>query len=290
MPYTPEIIRRGATSAGSIFLTPEGIDAGKRIAGWAYNRYKSRKRQKRMETSTPGGAKAVETNDFTEDCALRTLCFEFLPNPVIAPDVGDYNVRDKSRVYYSGYRICREFDNQGLDVSRHYEVNYAIIQWKKGFIRTLVDPDGPGGGDGLPTKEKISDTLRKDFFRENGQSNDRVSDFVDGSIGAQLWEMKYNCNSMNPNKNYKIILRKKFRLTPRDEGRRSTLFLSRKTIRMWLPVKRRLNFQKRSDKIPDAPFMEIWWYNTVSPNDYPTAPANVTNLRTWRKHHLYFRG
>lgn len=291
VPYiSPPRVARAASFAYRVAASPQGRRAGRKIYR-AFQRYRAnRGKRARMEDDAPGSGKAVESNDLTTTFALRTMTFEFLPNPVIAPDVGDYNVRDKSRVWYSGYKICREFENRSTSSDGVYEVHYAIIQWKTGFISTL---DSSGG---LPTSAAVADALKSDFFRENGFASDRVSDFSDGSVGAQLWEMKYNCNSMNPNKNYKIITHKRFRVLPRDlatstNSISNTLYQNRKKLQFYMRVKKRMNFKNRADQLPDAPFMEIWWYNTVSPLDWPASnAAAVQDITTYRKHHCYFRG
>lgn len=282
------VARRFIDSMGSVSSRKAYARSVIRRAGRKYLN-KKKTRRSRMQSSALGSGKATENikQNQVRDVNLRTLDLAFLPNPAPATNPADFNVREKATCYYSGYKICRVFENRGTSFGSIFTVNYAIIQFNRGFISEYESGNEP-------TETATLEEVKKNFFRNNLDKTTRTENFQDASTGgSSLWDMTYDCRPMNPNKNYKIIFRKKFTLYPRaaSGGERQRLNHSFKRIEMYLPVKKRMGFQDRFSNLCNTPFAEIWWTNSRSPADWPgTAQGNNVDVKTFRHHKLYYRG
>lgn len=287
-------IRYAQTAANYIYANRKEIGKGlgrsARVIQRAWKRRRSKRtRRSRMQSSAEGGGKASESikNAVARSVFLRVIDGEWLPNARAPIQPNDFNVRDKANVYYSGYKICRVFENRGPEYQDIYTVNYAIIQYNRGIKSgTLPDPEN---------FDTIKPILKENFFRQNLEVSTRTADFQDAPIaGTALWDMTYDCRPMNPNKNYKIIMRKKFTLYPRAAGggeRGQRLNQNFKRLEFWLPIKKKMGFQDRAAELCNTPFAEIWWTNTRSPDDWPTTtPGLNEDVQTYAHHKLYFRG
>jgi len=247
--------------------------AGKRI--WrAYKGYKTRKSKRaRMAPGAPSVSKSTQdlTTSQQINVGIETLYKDTLIAPSQPTSQNEYNVRDKAIVFYNGFKICRVFENTG---AQWIEVHYAIVQWRK------------------DTYEATTDGMKEGFFRDTSiinANNSRTSDFED-VIGARLYNHKYSCLPMNPNKKYRIITHRRFTLMPRrvDAGGMRHV----KKLNFYMPVKKRMNFQTRDAIQPDTPFDEVWWYTTNTQTDWNAIanPQNYQQIRTWNTNRLYFKG
>lgn len=201
---------------------------------------------------------------------MRTLYQFALPNPNTSTS-NEYNARDSASVYYSGYKICRYFENIGNGIGEKYEVHYAIAQ-----LRNLDD---------------LGSSWREAFFRDNSSSTTRTSDFINASTTSTvLWDAKYNCLPLNTeHPELKIIKHKKKVLMPKltDQINKNTW-----KVEFWLPIKRNMVFNSRGNVYPTHPFVEMYWYQSTTPLDWAAAnpgPGNVQNIQTWNVNRLYFR-
>ena len=247
--------------------------------------------RKRMQPSVKSTGKQTQPPKQPQytNINLRIMGGAFMPNAPPPLDADDFNARDQAHVKYSGYKVCRIFENLGNQFADIWEINYAMLQFNPGFLDTL--PTSPGTG--LLPEQTVIDSIKEAFFRDSVNATTRVADFVDApTSNATIWDATYNCNSMNPNKNYRIIFRKKFTLYPRQtvngdiENARSNF----RKFEFYMPVKKTMVFRNRRSTLPTTPFFEIWWSNTRSPSDWPsTNPGANTDARTLSHHFLYFR-
>lgn len=215
---------------------------------------------------------------------LKQLFTSQMPDAPPAITAADFNVRERATVKYSGYKICRMFENRGGGIGDIYAVNYVMIQWKN---NALYDSDG-----GLLTLSEIRDSIRRDFFRDTETVEVRTKNFTNSASSAQLWDPVYNCAPMNPNKQYNIIFRKKFTLYPRQATNNNVQDAHRnfKKFEFYMPIKKMVQFKSRTAAENQTPFMEIFWYNTRSPGDWPASGQNaVTDVQTFAHHTLYYR-
>lgn len=246
-------------------------------------------RRARMQPSARASGKAVEQAKMvsSDNVRLRTLTGNYMPNPQPSSDAGDFNVRERSSCYYSGYKVCRVFENRGTAFEDVYTVNYCIVQMNRGFV-------GDVGAGGEKSEAEVLTDMRENFFRNNLETNTKVQDFQNAAtVGTTLWDMTYDCRPMNPNKGYKIIFRKKFTLYPRaiSGGERGVLRHNFKKFEFYMPIKKRMQFQTKNSSICNTPFFEVYWYNTRSPEDWPSSnPGSITDVKTYTHHKLYFRG
>lgn len=259
---------------------------------WRRRKTKTSKRRRRMvpQAKATGQSRQDAKQPNANNVNCRTLQGKFLPNapPQLLGD--DFNVREKEHVYYSGYKICRIFENRGVNPNLHiFTVNYVIVQLRRGVIG---DRDG-----GVPNVSEIIGDMKENFFRSSLNSSKRTEDFVDAPVAGASgnWDMTYDCNAMNPNKSYSIILRKKFTLYPRcavNQTVQDRLNQNFKRIEFYMPVKKRMTFQNRSIQLPNTPFFELWWTNTRGPEEWSglgDAVGNNTEVKTYSHHMVYFR-
>ena len=247
--------------------------AGKRI--WkAYKGYKSRKSKRaRMAPGAPSVCKSVQdlTTTLQTNVTIETLYKDTLIAPSQPTSQNEYNVRDKAIVMYKGFKICRVFENSG---NQWLRVHYAVIQWRK------------------DTYESTTDDMKQGFFRDTSaatSNNTRTTDFEDVT-GARLFNHKYDCLAMNPNKKYRIISHKAFTLHPRRVDTVGSGHVKR--FDYYMKVNKRMNFARRDSTQPDSPFDEVWWYTTLTQTDWNAIgnPPNYDQLKTWNTNRLYFRG
>lgn len=290
---TASLVRYGAPAALKIYRSRKRARAVYAGAKYVYKHRKKVKwaarkiqrawkgRQRRMVGGAPGTAMSTQGPPVTAmtNVRLRTLYYQNMPDAPTKSNPNDINVRDKTRVMYSGYKICRIFENRGAAPQHIYVVNWAIIQWRR-------DSYPPLGSD-------VTDVVRNQFFRDVSDTTDRFSDFNDAPLtGAGIWEPKYTCNPMNPSKPYRIVMRKKFTLHPRIEGSgfQNGTWQNFKKLDFYLKVGKEMTFENNTADLTTTPMAEIWWSDCRSPLDYPASgPGNDQNMRTLSHHHLYFR-
>lgn len=201
---------------------------------------------------------------------MRTLYQNALPNPRTSSG-NLYNARDSASVYYSGYRICRFFENIGSGIGDKYEIHYAIAQ-----LRNLDD---------------IGASWREKLFRDNYGTTSRSSDFVNASTTSTvLWDSKYNCLPLNTeHPELKIIKHFKKVVLPKNS---ETIGKNMWKLEFWLPIKRNMVFPERDNVYPTHPFVELYWYQTISGLDWAAknpGPGLVEHIQTWDASRLYFR-
>lgn len=252
-------------------LSKAAVSAGKRIwRAWSNRKAK----RARMAPSAPSVCKSVQDVPGTQpvNMTIETLYRDLVIAPSQPSSANEYNVRDKAVVYYKGFHICRMFVNNNASV--WLEVHYAIVQWRK----DAYDPSNVN--------------LKEDFFRDTSAvagGNKRTSDFED-VVGTRLFDFKYSCLKMNPNKKYRIITHKRFILSPRQTTSGDRKYARK--IDMYLPVKKRMNFATRDAIQPDAPFEEIYWYTARSAVDWDTIanPGGFAQVETYNVNRVYFKG
>lgn len=305
VPYVP-----GAVSAFRTYKRRRVITPVARVAAhWAYHNsgtaaraiqraWRRRRRpmkrrrpavRKRTQPAAKRTAKQVEEviSSAYDDVRLRSLNGDFLPAPQAPQDPADFNVRERANVYYSGFKICRIFENRGTGGDNIYTVNYCIVQWNPGEVSDET---------ASPAASTVIGNAKRNFFRNSEATTGNTKNFVDAPIsGSTVWDIHYDCAPMNPRKGYKILLRKKFTLYPRyvetaGDRNQNRLNQNFKRIEMYIPIKKRLQFQSRNSPQPNAFFFELWWTNTRSPEDWPgTNPGADVFVKTLSQHKVYFR-
>lgn len=252
-----------------------------------------RRRRKPMKARTQPNAQASgkQTQDLP-DSGLGT----FIPYGTLrqervldAPPSfdGSFNSRDKAHVYYSGYKLCRIFENitQGDD-SAAIEVHYALVQFSKQAYAHFLDAANVDNN-GSVTDAELRNQFRQNFFRATNNVQTRAGPFNDYGANS-IWRQDMNCLPMNPANGYKIIFHKKRVLFPRNLNNSSRKYYWK--FDKFIPVKKRIEFRNRSDGPSLTPFYEIYWCNTLTPAGLPTNNVNQGGrVRTVKTHKLYFR-
>lgn len=241
-------------------------------------RHKWRKRYGRAKKTflpMPSAPKHSKTSHDPTDTAtqtlnMRTLYQNALPNPRTSAS-NEYNARDKASVWYSGYKICRFFENIGNGIGDKYEIHYVIAQ-----LRNLDD---------------LGSSWREKFFRDHSSNDARASSFNNASTTATvLWDSKYNCLPLNTeHPELKIIKHYKKVVLPKLTD---TIGKNMWKLEFYLPIKRNMVFNERDTVYPTHPFVELYWYQTISALDWTAknpGPGNTADILTWDATRLYFR-
>lgn len=181
-----------------------------------------------------------------------------------------YNARTSANIYVKGIKLCRYFEN--TETNRIYEVHHALVQFKRGSITP------PG-----------STSILNEFWRDYSSSSDRVHAFTEYPIsGSALWDFRMNCCAMNPNKELTILWHKKRWLMPKEPNTTGNARHLWK-IHKYVPIKKNFTFPYQSSNSSNCDIYEIYWYNTVTPTDFPaTNPGAVVDVKTMHSNTTYF--
>lgn len=274
-------------------LADVSTTAARNIIRKTFRRYKakmSRRSMPKFQRQAPArGKQTTNSGDGAGTLlAYRKLYAFYMPNPAAPVQPKDFNVRERAHVYYSGYKICRTFENIGTTKLDVFTCTYMIIQMAPRALFNIADTDAP-------TTAQVQDFLRKDFFRDTSlNTSSMASEFVDApTSGNVIWQMKYNCNPINPNKQFSIVYKKKFMLYPGNSAENDYELqrASYKKIEFYLPIKRRVQFRDKDAGAPVQPFLEVFWYHGRTSNNHPANNQGaVTDLETHAQHTLYYRG
>lgn len=277
-------------------LADRGVTAAKNIIRRTVRRYRAksmsaRRSMPKFQRPAPARGKQVSSSGDGAGTliAYRNLTVFYMPNPSAPVQAKDFNVRERAHVYYAGYKVCRTFENVGANQNDVFQCTYMIIQMTPRALFNIAETDAP-------LTSQIEDLLRKDFFRDTSlNTSSMASEFTDAPVtGNVIWQMKYNCNPINPNKQFSIVYKRKFVLHPNNappyDGYDRNRY-SYKKFEFYLPIKKRQQFRDKDAGAPVAPFLEVFWYHGRTSNNHPASDQGaVTDIETHAQHTLYYRG
>lgn len=211
---------------------------------------------------------------------IGCLYVKSLVYPAAPPSgTGDITNRRQNTVFISGWKIQRQFYwisnvGQGESQNEPVVVNWALIQPKSKYISDLLNTG---------TEANMTTILTSEFFTQQASNTTDYVPFLSNTTTICAWRHNKNNLAMNPNNNFNIITRKKKTLYPSQWPNHSR---QQWTINKWMPYKKWVEFETPSDILPHTPIYEIYWYEQLTPKDYPTNTVEV--LRTWNSHKVYF--
>ena len=251
----------------------------KRVARRAYRtgRQVKAKMSKRTQPSVRQASKkradAVWTGS-ADALSMGRLNISSLPYPVHTTD-NDVNGRVSNTILTKGIKICRTFEYRGGSSIGPIMVNWALIQLKH---------DEPEVS--WPTQ------IEEDFWRRYDGLQDKSANWSN-YIATSIWDESYNCLPMNPSSDFKILTRKKFVLH-RETGTGSAVATRRgagpsiKKIERYFKVYKKQEFSRTTEGQPTNPILEIYWYNTLTPREWPLDPTSDTWIYTHKMNAVYF--
>lgn len=227
-----------------------------------YRRYRS-SRAMRINRRIQGSRESTKkhgVNSFQPGLIQRTLYFRQID--MTEQDSTDVNTRLTSNIRLRGFRICDEFAN---NLGYPIELHYTIIQLKEN-VGGSADVTGP--------------LLARDFFRNPTSTSEKSTDFVNHFNGAG-WDINYKCLNLNPDKFNIITHKRKIMDSMTPNG--GTINTSDNQIQStrerswfwkchkWYPIKKRHSFDKTTDRIPQRPYIVMYWWTALRRSDHNTS-------------------
>lgn len=250
---------------------------GARMFQRAYRSYRSRNPTTRIKTEVLQTGKASGNTPSiggeAADCYYTTLYTGPFPWPQSDPDANRQNGRTKNTIFLKGIKICRQFYVDVSEVaSQPLQLNYCILQWK-----------------GDEELIEINDQIKQGFFRSHSDAENRSYDFVDNTAANVLFDTRYTCSPMNPDKNFRIIKRMKFMMGNKIyTSNAAQEYPCLQNIDFYLKVNKSFTFQSNSASAPHDQLFECWWISPVNNREDLTNPVTGARIRTHKMNTMYF--
>lgn len=252
--------------------------AARTIQRFARRRYKKSKMAKRSTPSKSRQSSKARTDTEgggTIGIAMGELYSDMFEYPdITGGNTGGIGRRLVNTTLLKGYKVCRQFSYKpDVPDIGPIEVHYAIVQAKS----NCVDTD-------------FGTTVLSEFWRSFLSNDDKMRDF-DGYApsGVQSnWSHHFNCLAINPDNAINIIThRRKIIHFPTPEAIASGRDVW--NIRKYHKINMRIVFEKADSPFPQRPHYEIWWYNTINGNKFPTDPKAIEYISTLKTNTCYFK-
>lgn len=165
-----------------------------------------------------------------------------------------FNERDSPVILYKGVRICRWFVNNGAPP---VYVHYAIIQLKTGHYIDEINSEDTG--------------IDNNFFRSYNESDrtDRQIDFSPyANAGAEPYKPSLSCNAMNPDRFYRILFRRTWKLAGNADPAVLGKGQNVKKFERYFRIKKLVHWRDTDSSTAadvEMPFVEVWWTNYANP-------------------------
>lgn len=268
---------------GMRYAVPRRYMAAYKIARFAYrnrkNIYKGYRAAKRIRRTVKSKVHR-RTLPGIKNPSLKKS--DSVPNgPALAVTMGTLNIRDfpwpahsnndgltirnRNNIFVKGLKVCRHFQYvyqfDGANDIGEIEVHWGILQLKN-------DEDNT----------ELSTELLLNFFRDNSGSLTRSRDFQ-VYTPTSVWDMGKNCFAINPNNKVRVITHQKKRLCPKS-NQAQVLGKNIWKIDRYYKLKKRLSFSSTNADLPNQRLFEFYWYNTVTPDEFPSDPLAVQYIET----------
>lgn len=191
--------------------------------------------------------------------------------------VKGYNERDGPVILYKGVKICRWFvNNNNVPVTVHY----AIIQLKTGHYIDEINSEDTG--------------IDNKFFRSYNETDrtDRQIDFVPyANLGpAETFNPTLSCNPMNPDRFYRILYRRTWKLAATSDNSLKGAARNVKKFSRYFRINKLVHWRDTDSSTSadvEMPFVEIWWTNYTNPLE--AGLSSVAGQYTCGNNVAYFR-
>ena len=180
--------------------------------------------------------------------------------------------RENNIIHVKGIKLCRQFQYarvRGSGDVGPIEVHWALLQLKN-------DEDNT----------ELTTELSSNFFRDNAEFTRSSSDFVTYT-GTSQWNMKLNCQPINPNNKVNVLMHRKKVLCALDaqsEAADKNVW----KIEGYHKVNKTFSFKDNDSGLPSKRIFEVFWCNTQTPFEFPTDPTAVQYIESDKTHTVYF--
>jgi len=258
---------------------------GSAIVRYVKKRKTSTKWGSRMKVVEPKQRSAARSDPHVgsnSTIAMCTLQWQQIVLPGPQGGFTELGRRDGLRVYVKGIKICRQFEflrpSESVPHCPPIIMHYAVVQ--------LKDASMDGG--------TYSQSFREKFFRSFTDTQDRIEPFIDNTVGSG-WSSKQNCLNMNPDSEFNILthMRRKmvqrcdFPVSPSGPNVTPNQYIWH--IEKYMKIKKSIAFDRTTDGTPIHPIFDMYWYQTITPSDYPShTPSVPVVCATWKQHTVYY--
>lgn len=242
----------------------------RQVTKWAKRMKVEQPRQKSQAVQDPhvGGNTLV---------ALGTLDYQEVKLPLADVASNVLGTRVGLYINLKGIRFCRQFEflkpSEAIAKCPPIILHWAVVQLKDADM----DPALWKG------------QMSAEFFRSFNEQGDRHTPFVDNGAGS-AWGSLQNCCRMNPDTEVNILTHRRKKLTQRV-GEVGFLYTESRPyvwqIDKYIKIKKRIGWSNISRSRPTHPIIELYWYQTQCPSDYPS-PGNASVVATWKQHTVYY--
>lgn len=255
MRYNP-YAKYGRAAYGAVRLA-RGIYANRKYVKAASKIARAWRRKRNRRTVRRGHR---VTNEPKQACAqreFRGINFSFPSLSLVGENVffnaqGDLHRQRKSQVIFvKGIKICFQMHRLLTDpgsVARNWVVHFALVRSK--------DKD--------PTLTDFLTRVRPTFFRDMTADGTNTSAFDEG--GNIVYDMKYNCNPINP-ANMDILTRSK-RILHADIDEHRAADKHYWTYEKYIKINKRVEFEQNGSVVPKHAFHMLWWCAPLNQNDF----------------------
>ena len=129
------------------------------------------------------------------------------------------------------------------------------------------------------------------FFNNNTNDARTQRDFVEldttdaNGTGTNVWSPVYNYAQLNRAR-YRVIKHIKFRVAAAgnipDDFRYETMYQYQKVFKMWIPIKRRVQFETASASSLRQPWYMLTWHMPITKSGFETQDTLTGDLATFR--------
>lgn len=259
--------------------------AGTKIVRWVKRR-KTTKYGKRMKAPMPKQRSAVSgypTVQNSVDLPLASMNYQLVEYPNRDAD-NNLNTRTGIYIKLKGIKFCRQFEvltvegNGTAGEIRPIIMHYALVELKDSDLEPTL----------------WGDQFRAKFFRSFNETNDRHTPFVDNQIGSG-WSSIQNCLNMNPDGEFNIIWHKRRRMMQPTQLNDGTLNGNVKAgsyiwhFEKYIKFNKKISYTNLDSTVSQHPMFEIFWYQTLTPTNYPSGGNEIAAfVKTWAHHTVYY--
>lgn len=211
------------------------------------------------------------------DVLIDHLYNKPLPYPVAGASEGQRP--NKESIFMTGVKICRTFYYRGSSETGA-DAGPVLLNWALVQLKYTAESN-----DNTNNLTRI----RQRMFRDQSNYDVRSRDFVDAGTTLKAWDDYNNCLPLNTEADLIILARRKKVLRPFSQIAESQ-DQCRYKIDEYFKINKNVEYLHSTDFLPSKPIYEIWWYNSVIPESYPSAnPSATVYVRTYSTNSVVFR-
>nr|WCR62209.1 MAG: capsid protein [Circoviridae sp.] len=211
---------------------------------------------------------------------MGTLYVQNVSFPQSSSSAARINTKYGANLTVKGIRFARTFERlrfseteEEIPVCPPVIMHWAVVQLKepKVFFQDW--------------KEKIA----TGFFRTFDDSYDRIANFVDNNA-TSTFDSTMNLCKMNPDGNFNILTHRRKMLTQKYGSAGLDWKMSPWLwhIDTYMKLNKTFTYSDTDQVYPDNPLFEVYWYQTVTPTEYPIGKSDAEYVATFGQNTVYF--